>query len=493
MARQFAVSTARHLLSAALAFGIGHPGNSFAQSKTEPAAVAASATTPAIDRTALTTLVTWAEKRNVRLGVFVQDLESDAQLTHLPGVPLNPASNMKVLTAAAALDELGPSFCYETSLYGVLSQHRIETLTLRGNGDPSLGTHDLWALANTLVQMGLTHVGTLFVDQSRFDDQFTPPAFEQQPREWAAFRAPVSAIALARNTVTLNVLPTAEGEAARVWFEPEGIVVPRGQVKTVKLGGGQDIRLTLGSNEGVLHAEVGGHVAASLGRQRFDKRVEDPRSLPGLVLRNLLQQRGVTVDQVNLGTAPEKNRLVFHTSPPLRELVSELGKHSDNFYAEMVFKSLSIHRAGADVAARASSQASSAWLLGWVERIAGLPPGTQIINGSGLFDANRIAPETLGRVLRHSYFDPELRGYMLAHLAVGGVDGTLRSRFRDAPAGFPVLAKTGTLRDTIALSGYVLRPGTRPPVVFSIIANNVKTGANDVREHIDQFVRSLQH
>src|SRR5690606_15784209 len=125
------------------------------------------------------------------------------------------------------------------------AQGAVPQLVLRGNGDPNLIDADLWRLANTLRQRGVTQVNSLLVDQTAFDEKFVPPAFEQQPNEWAAFRAPISALAVARNSVTLNVLPQAAGSDARVWFEPAGVVTLHGQVKTVGAGKGQNVQLSL--------------------------------------------------------------------------------------------------------------------------------------------------------------------------------------------------------------------------------------------------------
>src|SRR5690606_38066936 len=101
-------------------------------------------------------------------------------------------------------------------VYGTVRDDAIERLVLRGHGDPSLEEHGLWRLAHALKSRGVRRVDSLLVDQSFFDDQFVPPAFDQQPDEWSAFRAPISAIALARNTVTLNVIPRRANTEARV-------------------------------------------------------------------------------------------------------------------------------------------------------------------------------------------------------------------------------------------------------------------------------------
>ena len=82
-----------------------------------------------------------------------------------------------------------------------------------------------------------------------------------------------------------------------------------------------------------------------------------------------------------------------------------------------------------------------------------------ILNGSGLFDANRLSAATLTRVLSHAYRDPRLSAEFVAQLSIGGVDGTLRSRLRNHRKRRVVRAKTGTLARVVALSGFVLRDG----------------------------------
>ena len=96
----------------------------------------------------------------------------------------------------------------------------------------------------------------------------------------------------------------------------------------------------------------------------------------------------------------------------------------------------------------------------WLERIGASDAGVVIKNGSGLFDANRVtrvrAPCEL---LRWAWRDPAIQPEYVAQLSVGGVDGTLHKRFRQELTRRRVRAKTGTLDDVIALSGYVLRDG----------------------------------
>ncbi|HSN99277.1 MAG TPA: D-alanyl-D-alanine carboxypeptidase, partial [Candidatus Nanopelagicales bacterium] len=152
-----------------------------------------------------------------RIGAMAVDVESGVPLLALDERGLyNPASNAKLLTAAAALRVLGPGHRYLTGLYGAASDDHVPELVLRGAGDPSLQTRDLWELARTLHAAGVRKVGDIAVDQGYFDDRYTPPAFDQQPHEWATFRAPVAAVSLNENTVLFTVRAGSRGQPASV-------------------------------------------------------------------------------------------------------------------------------------------------------------------------------------------------------------------------------------------------------------------------------------
>jgi D-alanyl-D-alanine carboxypeptidase/D-alanyl-D-alanine-endopeptidase (penicillin-binding protein 4) len=399
---------------------------------------------------------------------------------------LNPASNIKLVTAAAVLAKLGPDYRFTTGLYGKIEHGRIDDLTLRGHGDPSLSAENLWEMGERLASMGVREVNRLWVDQSRFDDQFVPPGFGQQPNEWAAFRAPVSAVAIDRNTVTLHVLPTTGGRPARVWFDPPGAVKSLGSVQTRPRGSGQDVLLSLSGGGGGLRARVGGHAAEGLPLMSFTKRVDDPRLVAGLVLRHQLERLGVKVSSgLDLGGQSVSGRLVVHRSARLGVLVQHLGKESDNFYAEMLLKALGAETKGEP----ATSEAGASAVQDWLREVGATATTTRITNGSGLFDTNRISALELARVLTAAYRDASLRPEYVAQLAVAGVDGTLEGRFRAPSVRGRIRAKTGTLATVDALSGYVMAPNAAMPVALSLVVN----GINDhraTRQRLDRVVEA---
>jgi D-alanyl-D-alanine carboxypeptidase/D-alanyl-D-alanine-endopeptidase (penicillin-binding protein 4) len=432
-------------------------------------------------------LTRYAQRIGGKAGVAILETPSGRLLVgENQTIALNPASNAKLLTAAAALERLGPDYRYTTGLYGVLRGGVVKDLVLRGHGDPSLEVQHLWELGRELVALGLRRVqGRILVDQSRFDDDYLPPAYQQRPSDWSSYRAPVCPVALARNSVSLHVLPGEEGKPAEVWFEPPGFVEVSGTIGTERAGTGQAIDLKLLPHGAKLRAEVSGHIASGLGLVRSDRRVDDPRAYAGFVLASLLKSLGVELKgEVALGGAGQHDLLVSHRSLPLGMLVRELGKNSDNFYAEMLLKTL-----GAEAGdGTGSSERGAQVLLSWLKGAGALEPGTVVKNGSGLYDANRASALVVARILTTAVDRPSIAPDFLAQLAVGGIDGTLRSRFRQYRAARTIRAKTGTLAEVDALSGYILGERGRPPLVFAILVNGPLGDHREARRRIDRVV-----
>jgi serine-type D-Ala-D-Ala carboxypeptidase/endopeptidase (penicillin-binding protein 4) len=424
--------------------------------------------------------------KDAQVGVVLMEADTGTVLAQAgEHTVLNPASNAKLYTAAAALAMLKGTHRFSTTLSGTVKSGGVSNLVLRGHGDPSLRSRDLWALAAELRAHGVRHVdGDLLVDQKFFDEQTTPPAFEQQPNEWASFRAPVSAVALNGNTITLLIRPTTPGQPAVATFDPPGFVDVDGTVKTGD-DGADSVVLDLSPNGKRLSAKLSGTVGGDAKLVRYTRRVDDPRLLPGYALKAIFDEAGIKISgEPKLGTA-NGPVIARHESEPLSTLLYALGKNSDNFYAEMIFKSL----AGETKGRPAKSQEAADAVMAWLAKNDLGDAGVIIKNGSGLFDSNRVTAFSIAKLLRYAWQDASIRTEYVAQLAIGGVDGTLHKRFRDsARAHRAVRAKTGTLDDAIALSGYVLAPAGKSPIAFSILFNHVSGHAASARMAADKLV-----
>ncbi len=460
-----------------------------AQSQPSPSAAPASKS-PELDA-AIRALVHDRVLKDAAVGVVIMDAETGATLASSgEHIVMNPASNAKLYTAAAALSILHGTYRYQTTLSGSVKNNAVGNLVLRGHGDPSLRSEDLYSLAMELRAHGVRRVdGDIFVDQKFFDEQTTPPAFEQQPNEWAAFRAPVSAVALNGNTVTLLIRPTTAGQPANASFDPPGFVDVDGTVKTGEEGA-DNVVLALEPNGKRLSAKLAGSVGADSKVVRYTRRVDDPRLLAGFALKSILDEMGLKVSgDVKLGGGGgggEKSSAVIarHESEPLSTLLYALGKNSDNFYAEMIFKSI----AGEAKGRPAKSPEAAEVVTSWVAKNDLGDAGLVIKNGSGLFDSNRTTAFSMAKLLRFAWQDASIKNEYVAQLAIGGVDGTLHKRFRDDRGHRAIRAKTGTLDDAIALSGYVLSPAGKNTIAFSVLFNHVSGHAASARSAADKLV-----
>ena len=429
-----------------------------------------------------------------QIGVVIMDADTGEILAqHGEHTVLNPASNAKCYTAAAALAILKGTHRYHTTLAGKVNGNGIGQLVLKGQGDPSLRTEDLYGLVVELKAHGIRHVdGDILVDQRYFDEQTTPPAFEQQPNEWAAFRAPVSAVALNANTVTLMIRPTTTGQSATSWFDPPGFVTVEGSVKTGD-DGADTVGLALdGTADKRLSAKLSGTIGGDAKLVRYTRRVDDPRLLAGFALKAILEETGVKASgDVRLGSSDKEGKPIViarHESEPLSTLLYALGKNSDNFYAEMVFKTIASE---AKVRPGKSGDAADT-VSSWLAKNDLGDTGVVIKNGSGLFDSNRTTASSMTKLLKHVWSDSALKNEYVSQLAIGGVDGTLHKRFGALGRSHRAIrAKTGTLDDAIALSGYVLGPPGKSTIAFSILFNKVSGHAASARSAADKLVELI--
>ncbi len=432
--------------------------------------------------------------RGARLGVSVIDVESgrsifarnDKQL-------LNPASNVKLFTTAAALSLLGPEFRWKTTLYidGSLTSGELKgRLYLQGRGDPTLVIEDLWKLTTDLWARGVRKIqGDLVVDDAYFDEVRLGPGFDQK-QEDAPFRAPNGAVSLNYNAVAIHVLPGATDAApARVLLDPETpYFVIHNEVRTVAKGR-TSLTLELREQEAAMDITVRGRISKSDGGRTELRRIAHPDLYTANALRELLIRRGIKVTgNIVRGTVPQSARAVVqHASAPLSVVVREVNKRSSNFMAEQLVKTI-----GAEVGGRPGTWPKGlAAIADFLEKL-GIPKvDYKMQNGSGLYDTNRFSTGQATTLLRAQFRDFRVASDFVGSLAVAGADGTISHRLSGTLAERQIRAKTGTLSGTSSLAGYAGWPN-RPPLAFAIFVNGLGEGAtSQARTAQDEICRLL--
>lgn len=442
-----------------------------------------------------------------RVGVAVVDLVTgDILYRHNAGEQFNTASNTKLITTAAALALLGPDFRYRTGLYAEeLEEGGVVPgdLYLRASGDPSLGNADLYELARDLKNKGVRRVrGRIVVDTSYFDGADLPPHFDEQPDEDASFRAPIGATSLNFNMTTIRVRPSLSGSgAADVFVDPPNDYVRiTGVVNTVRRGRTR-LRLETEPRERHLEVEVRGQIRSTSRERWFRRRVADPVQYVGTALADALAAHGIKVGRRRLaaGEIPDDAvPLALRDSPPLAVLVRGLGKYSNNYVAEMLLKTVGAETKDHDEPATWKDGLSA--VRGFLTAELGFQPGTfRYENGSGLFDSNGFSPGQMVRVLSAAHRDFRWGPDFTGSLSIASADGTLSTRMSEGPAERQVRAKTGTLAQVSALSGYAAIDG-RFPLAFSVLVNDFPEGQvhdarslqDDIAEALVQFLQSAE-
>ncbi|HET9596308.1 MAG TPA: D-alanyl-D-alanine carboxypeptidase/D-alanyl-D-alanine-endopeptidase [Anaeromyxobacteraceae bacterium] len=388
-----------------------------------------------------------------------------------PDVLLNPASNVKLFTSAAALALLGPEFRFDTEvLTEGVAGGTARTLYVRGKGDPTFVTERLWALAGDIAHRGVRAVkGDIVVDDSFFDGEREGPGYDQE-RGDRSYLAPVGALSLNWNTIAIHVGPGARpGERGRVEVEPASDYVEvENRTRTVKATARR--RLDPSSTRlpsGRQRITVDARLPAGSRDQVLWRKIDDPPIYFGATLKRLLEVRGVkATGQVRRGAVPPMARLVaISQSESLGDVVRKLEKTSNNFVAEQLLKTLGAERKGAPGTWPKGVEAVEDFLAE-----AGLPRGSYVMkNGSGLNDTNRFSARQTVALLREMWRRFPLMADYLASLPIAGRDGT--TRFRMGSTEGRLRAKTGTLENVTSLSGYV-ETAARERLAFSILVND---------------------
>jgi serine-type D-Ala-D-Ala carboxypeptidase/endopeptidase (penicillin-binding protein 4) len=427
-------------------------------------------------------------------------------------------------------------------------------LVLAGGGDANFGANDLpyvppakrvkdaakppaladlAALADQLVAKGVKRVSGDIVG----DDTLFP--YEPYAESWAAddqvwgYGAPVSALSIADNQLKLTVTPLkvlpAPGSGvpinATVQLEQNDVpyytVLP--EVSTVAAGShaaGMQIERLPGSR--VLR--VYGEIAVDARPDVEDIAIADPAEYAAMALRGMLEQRGIVVrgkaraehwsesnaksylselltrepcdmatvtggscllDCLMTPSLPANELLASHTSAPVAEDVVLTNKVSQNLHAELF-----LHNLGRRAPCGYGSILDGARLIRANLLHAGLDGDDFIFfDGSGLSDHDLVTPRATATFLAFVAKQPWFPAWK-ASLPDAGADGSLVSRFPDAPVKDHVFAKTGTLGESRALSGYLDAASGRP-IIFSIFVDEHTPATSADRVTMDKIVTAI--
>ncbi|MEA5514534.1 D-alanyl-D-alanine carboxypeptidase/D-alanyl-D-alanine-endopeptidase [Nodularia sp. UHCC 0506] len=437
---------------------------------------------PAQLKSAVDTITNSPEFRRVRWGILVKNLANEQILYSRDAEKyFNPASNTKLLTTAAALQQLGADFRIRTSVY----QDGNGVLRVVGRGDPSLKVPQLQELAKQLQQQGITQVNQLIADDSYFQGEIIHPSWEWEDLA-AYYGAPVNSLIVNENASLLTVSPQTIGKPLQLkWNEPVEAyqwLVENNSITTQKDESGF-VAVSRGLRGPMLRIQ--GQMAVNSNSTMRAVAVFDPVQNFLRHFRQTLVKSGISVNQMSYGTSAKNDReLAAVESPSLSELLKETNINSNNLYAEALLRTLAIKQP--EKTNQTTADAGLAVVKTTLTQLGVDPTSYILVDGSGLSRKNLISPQALVQTLQAMTKSPQAEIFR-ASLPVAGVSGTLRNRLRDTPAVEIVQAKTGTMTGVVSLSGYVNAPNYQP-LAFSIIVNHSEQPARVVRQSIDEIV-----
>lgn len=474
-------------------------------------------------------------------GISVVALDGQPIYTLNDGQSFEPASNAKLFTTAAAFAVFSPDAQFKTN---VLARGTLDPdgtlhgdIVIKGGGDPSVSgrawpyagkterpnppLQALDDLAAQIAKGGLVHkvTGRVVGDDTEFPFEPYGSGWAWDDLQWD-YGAPVSALTINDNVVYLDLMPGAKiGDPLAAAWNP---AVPYYALESTAVTGppAPKPRLGIDRQPGSKTVRLYGTLPASSKGVHLALAIEDPAEFAALAFRQMLVAHGVAVageavaqHTLSVSTAdfldesftplpsplpsaqalpaaisPTDKLLATHASPPLVQDLTVINKVSQNLHAELVLRELG--KAVLPNDPDAGSIAAGARVVRQFLIQAGVDPKDFLFyDGSGLSPQDLITPRAATTLLAYAARQPWGAAFR-STLPIAGVDGSLAGRYTQSPVKGKLAAKTGTLSEVNALSGY-LTARSGKTVVLSILCNAHDPAGNASHQAADRIVEAI--
>lgn len=413
-------------------------------------------------------------------GVVVREVGGNPPLvTSHAGMPLNPASTMKLVTTSAALELLGPAYTWKTQAYTTGQQFGDilqGDLILKGSGDPKLVLENFWLFLREIRLRGIREIrGNLVLDRSLFAERpFDAAQFDGDPSK--PYNVGPDALLLNYQTISFRFMPNPVVGVVSIAVDPPLAGYP---VVAPRLAAGEctDWQSQLRAAVTTTSADFGGEYPAACGEKiwRFHPYQMPRNRYLELVFRRLWTELGGTFQgDVISGVLPADARLIAQwQSPALTEVIRDINKFSNNVMARQLLLTLAAQLARQPAIAEDGVQVVKSWLA--AKQIDA--PELVMENGSGLSRTERISAGTLAHLLWTAFRSPTMPEF-IASLPLAGQDGTMRQRMKERNGTGNAHIKTGYIKEVRSIAGYVLAASGKRYVVVAFINHpNAISGA----------------
>jgi len=427
--------------------------------------------------------------RNVRTGEVIDSYRSSSFCL--------PASTTKLVTTAAALELLGPEFRFKTTLQydgEVRDSVLYGNLYILGGGDPTLGSKylgdtlflDRWCRA--VLRLGVRHIkGQVIADASLFNEQGVSPKWSWEDLG-NYYGMGVYGLSVYDNTCGVYYKSGKVGTQTEILRTEPLIEGLRIENHVTAASGGGDNAYYYGAPLSLSRTVYG--TVPALKKEFLSKAdIPNPPLLLSQQLTQALSSRGIGVDGnpdcilSHRKTASGRKTFFTLSSPPLRDIVENTNRLSNNHYAEHLYRYLGSRKTSSDVTAGAEV-INEFWKSKGVDT-----DGLIQYDGSGLAPVNAITPEFLVNLLTWEYTQAKYGKVFYASLPVAGQTGTVKSLLRGTRLAGRVRCKSGSISRTQCYAGYVEWQGET--YAFAVMVNNFRGSRERVKRAIGSLLLSL--
>lgn len=427
---------------------------------------------------------------DINIGIEIISLKNGQKLYQKnPHHLFVPASCLKMITAAAALHQLGVDFHFQTKLFtdGQIRNKILKgNLYLQGSGDPEFAVRDLEELVFQLKLQDITKIeGNLCVDNTLFDPINQGPGWMWDDIGYS-WTAPMDALILNHSCLDVWIKPAEKiGERPFVYQYPKSdFVIVENHAETSNEGNDLTLQRRRTGKENII--DVIGKISSSEGTKHYAVPVEEPHLYTAYVFRKILGRAGLSIEgKIETKATPQNSILLAsHASRPLCQIVEQMMKASNNLASDCLFKKLGENRFGAPGTWQKGSQAVREFLA----QSVGLNTEKMVImDGCGLSRYNLISAHQFVEFLRWMHHQFPCCSEFMASLPISGIDGTLIKRLNHPEAKGKVRAKTGSMTGISSLTGY-LTTKDGELIAFSILQNGFAGKANEYKSKIEDEI-----
>ncbi|MDR0815498.1 MAG: D-alanyl-D-alanine carboxypeptidase/D-alanyl-D-alanine-endopeptidase, partial [Bacteroidales bacterium] len=431
------------------------------------------------------------------IGVSVYDLTADAPLYNRNERRLcRPASNMKLLTAAAGLHRLTASYEFTTTLSytGIIDETGCLSgdLYIIGGFDAEFTSAGLDSMVNMLEAIGIRRFdGTIYADVSAAEKV-------QWGKGWSwdddteAYQPYLTALPFNKGVVKLKVTPASPSRNPAVHLEPNTEFIQLDNRATTTWKATEPTQETLkfsrtGDDAGNL-IEITGAIATKAKPYERDVSVQSPVGYVLTVFAEKLNAQFAGSRAVGGGemVVPKQAAPVGKIRHSLPEIIRQMNKESDNLNAEMLLYAIALQDGGQP----ATTEKGIEQVEQLIKQLGFNPKNFSVVDGSGLSNQNYLTPELLVAVLKLMHQSSDFSLFK-SSLPEAGIDGTLKNRMKETAAYRKVFAKTGTLTGVSTLSGYIEAKNGHL-LAFSIMVQNFTVKAREVNtKYIDKICEQI--